>query len=438
MKNFSTAFLCQFWVIAFTAAFLLSACSNSDSSPKKSSTENHPEKIAERIDDYLYQIHYDDYNFDSLANIINKDFAPPKAACSQVRKGNFVARNFDWYINQDATAIMRVKGNAKRFASISLSGAFPLFKQVDNKIDFADGAIDLLPFYAVDGINEKGLYVGINVAPTGETSMDKNKWAPHTWGLGAALKNSQSQKHYSVTYLVRFVLDNASSVDDAIEKIQAIDWFEPYNFPAEGETQSFHWLLADNEKNMVFEFIDNKPRFLQTNKIEEPSLATIMTNFSNAVMADSNQQRRDSLIQNFALGLERYDILYENYKDTEISFEGMKGLINKIRFSHIYTDSISSKNFPFTDYVGAIKEDGKGVYLAEDLYKNEKILDDKFFLKKVDRIQNNFKDKSNWHTTDTQLWYTTHSVVYNLNDMSFEILLHEGFDGMKKWQKFKL
>ncbi len=422
----------SFWGCV-VAVIALSACTNSSS--EDSSQISEQEVSVKKLDDYLYQVEYDDYNFDSIANVINESFAPPKAACSQVRKGNFIARNFDWYINQDATAILRVKGNSERFASVGVSGAYPLFKQVNGKLDTAENDLGQMMFYTVDGINEKGVYVGVNVAPTGETSMDKSKWKPYAWGVGAAYTNPESKTHYNVMFLARYILDYASSVDDAIEKIEAIDWFEPYNFTSDGGTQSFHWIIADRTKNVVIEFIDNKLKYLLTDKVDEPSLATIMTNFSNGIMADSKQQKKDSLIQYLAAGLERYDILFNNYDKAETSFNGMKNLIKKVWYSHAFTDSVQSENFLFTEYAGAQKGDGGGIYHAEDLYKNKDLANDSAFASIVDNNHNRFADKSNWHTPDTKLWYTTHSIVYNLETKSFEIILHEGFDGMKDWLK---
>ncbi|WP_407441753.1 carcinine hydrolase/isopenicillin-N N-acyltransferase family protein [Fibrobacter sp.] len=415
------------------AVVALSACTNSSS--EDSSQIADQEVSVKKLDDYLYQVEYDDYNFDSIANVINESFAPPKAACSQVRKGNFIARNFDWYINQDATAILRVKGNSERFASVGVSGAYPLFKQVNGKLDTAENDLGQMMFYTVDGINEKGVYVGVNVAPTGETSMDKSKWEPYAWGVGAAYTNPKSEKHYNVMFLARYILDYASSVDDAIKKIDAIDWFEPYNFTSDGGTQSFHWIIADRTKNVVIEFIDNKLKYLLTDKVEEPSLATIMTNFSNGIMADSKQQKKDSLIQYLAAGLERYDILFDNYDKAETSFNGMENLIKKVWYSHVFTDSVQSENFLFTEYAGAQKANGDEFYLAEELYKNKDLANDSAFASIVDNNHNRFADKSNWHTPDTKLWYTTHSIVYNLETKSFEIILHEGYDGMKDWLK---
>lgn len=184
------------------------------------------------ITDYLYGVEYDDYDFDLCIKEYDKRMHPRLGGCSEVRNGNFIGRNLDWYINTDASAIIKV--NAKsgtgfgdtRYASLGVVGcSVPFSNEVASSGEWNERAYTFLPFSTTDGINEKGLYVGVNVTATGETSFDKSTWKPFAWGLGAALTNDKSDKVYSVTYLVRIVLDHASSVADAKELIKSMmEW----------------------------------------------------------------------------------------------------------------------------------------------------------------------------------------------------------------------
>ncbi len=114
-----------------------------------------------------------------------------------------------------------------------------------------------LPFKTVDGVNEKGLYIGVNVMPTGETSFDPSTWEPYAFGHGAAHTNPSSDMHYSVNYLVRIVLDRAANVEDA---------------------------------KRVIEFMDNKAVYTAAPNINEPSLGNIMTNFTNCFTIDPSSR----------------------------------------------------------------------------------------------------------------------------------------------------
>lgn len=56
-----------------------------------------------RITEYLYGVEYDDYDFQSGIAYLDK-FKPVYAGCSETGKGDFVGRNLDWFINNDASA----------------------------------------------------------------------------------------------------------------------------------------------------------------------------------------------------------------------------------------------------------------------------------------------------------------------------------------------
>lgn len=400
-------------LIMLGIAMGLVACSNNNSQELKPISNGCNTKIA----NYLYGIEYDDYDFDLCVNTLNS-YQPPIGACSEVRKGNFIGRNLDWYINCDASAIIKINANEKRYASIGMIGCLPAF---DNELASSGKYNDLyeiLPAFTVDGINEKGLYAGVNVTSTGETSFDQKNWEPGKWGHGASFTNQDCDTTLCVMYLVRIMLDNAASVDEAKQIIRHFNWYEPWGFPHEGETQAFHWLISDSRKSMVVEFLDNEPVFTETTDITTPSYATIMTNFTNKLMAD------EGLIQNHGAGYERWDILRDNYDQTGESFEGMQNLMKKVWYSIAYTTPIGSKDFWLTDF--ATDE-----FPASKIYKNQATWNNDDFTAYIKHCQDTFADKSKWHHPETTLWYTTHTSVYSICDRQLEVLVHEGFDEQK-------
>ena len=255
--------------------------------------------------------------------------------------------------------------------------------------------------------------------PTGETSFDKSTWDYGKWGHGAANTNPGAKKSYIVTVLSRVVLDNAHSVAEAKEIIESINWYEPVNFPHKGESQSFHWLLCDSTTSCVLEFIDNKPCYTETTEVNKPSYATIMTNFTNKLMADKQ------MMQDGAQGYERYDVIKDNYDATPATFEGMQDLMKKVWFSLSYTKDLKDPGFFHTDYANnaAIK--------ASEVYNNPDVLKNEAFVKEVENGKANFADKSQWHKKDCTLWYTTHTSVYDLENKTLRVLVHEGLDEQK-------
>lgn len=339
-------------------------------------------------------------------------------------EGNFVGRNLDWYINNDATAIIKMNHTDDHYASIGVTGCFPDFSNAMAKSGEFNDAYKYLPFKTVDGINEKGLYIGVNVAPTGETSFDPGKWEPYAFGYGANHTNPSSDMHYCVNYLVRIVLDRAGSVEDAKKLIDSIDWCEPVNFPEEGCSQALHWLICDSRQSVVLDFVDNKAVYTEAPSNTEPSLGNIMTNFTNCLYAKG-------LIQNCASGLERWDIINASYASTPETFEGMQNLMSKVWYSKAYTIDPSSRNFWFTEWYDM-------GYPSAYMYKNYELCESEEFCGPIREYLKEFDDPANWHSDDSPLEYTTHTSVYDLENRTLHILLHEGRDEQKTYYEASL
>lgn len=388
---------------------------------KSNEQQQSDERVNVKISEYLYGVEYDDFDFNAGVEMFEKKGMPVQAAaCSEVRKGDFVGRNLDWYINCDASAIVKVNGSESRYASIGVAGCNPIFSDSLAATGEYHDIYKLLPMFIVDGINEHGVYAGVNVMPTGETSMDESKWETGKWGNGAAFTNPGAEKTYCVSYLVRFVMDNAKSLAEAKQLIESINWYEPNNFPHPGESQAFHWLICDSVSSAVLEFVDNKPCFTETTDIKAPSLATIMTNFTNKIYADKQ------LVQNTGCGYERYDLLKASYADTEESFEGIQSLMKKVWYTKTYTIDTDDEGFWATEYAGPTLS-------AKLLYKNADRASNADFINVVNDLKTKYADKSNWHIPATDLWYSTHTSTYNLSTRTLQLMVHEGLDGQKEF-----
>lgn len=393
-----------------------------------------------KFHDYLYGVEYDDYDFELANNYIDENFhIPQRIGCSQVRKGNFVGRNLDYYINSDLNIVIKVnrKGEpdkatvndtgaffTSRYASISVTGCAPDFstETLHNTTDYLP-VYEILPISTLDGINENGVYAALNMDATGETSMDRSKWNPGCFGLGAAYTNPSSKLTFCTYILVRVVLDHAKSVDDAIRIVESINWYDPLSF-ADGMSQSFHWLFADATTNCILEFIDNKPVFIKTGNVSSPSLETIMTNFTNSLW-------QKGIIQNYGTGYERYDILSARYPDTPCTFEGMQNLMEYVWSSKCYTLSIDDPDFLATDQVSEY-------FTAAQLYRNPEALADPLFQEIYKSFQDDYNDRSTWYTPDCDVWITTHTSIYDLNTRTLKVKVNEGLDGMNNYLTFDL
>lgn len=377
------------------------------------------------IEDNLFGIEYDDYDFEAGVEYYSRHLPPKDApACSEVRKGDYIGRNLDYYINRNASAIIKVNANGKRLASVGVVGCSREFSRELAADGRYDSIYEYLPLRTSDGINEKGVYIGVNVVPTGETSLDSEKWRYHEWGLGAAFTNKSSDKEYPTLCLTRFVLDNAVSVDDAIQKIMSVNWYDPYNYPFEGDAQSFHWMLADGTKNCVVEFLENELVVTVADDIDKASFGTVMTNFTNACMAAE-------VMQYHGQGYERFDILSRNYDAAEESFAGMEALMQKVWYSKYYTTPERSEDY----WLSETELEG---YAAWELYHHYELWDNKDLQDQVASDKAAWADKNNWYNDSTSLWFTVHNSVYNLKEKKFEVLVHEGMGAQKSYLNFDL
>ena len=416
--------------LASLAICLLVGCTGSKSQQQRANTY---------INEWLYGVEYDDYDMPAGLALYEKRVYP-QGLCTEVRKGDIVGRNLDWYINRDAAAVIKV--NAKnsedaasldpaklvtsRFASLGMAGCNPAFSVDLAKTGNFGKIYETLPFATCDGINENGVYIGVNVTATGETSVDPTRWKTGEWGLGAnSIAKEEGKLTCCVTYIVRMVLDHATSVAHAKELIRSINWYEPANFPAPGLTQAFHFLISDAQASTVCEFVDGEVVFVDAEDINQPGYGTIMTNFNNALMA-----REEPIFQHTGCGYERYDLIRSQYPAADVEAEGkdaMRKMMESVWYSKAYTKEINAEDFWFTENYDANIEK----FHAGNLYKQGKEMwKDEDYVNKVKHSKTKFADKDYWHQTDCDLWYTTHTSIYSISNKNLQVLVHEGLDGM--------
>lgn len=335
-----------------------------------------------------------------------------------------MARNLDYYINTNATAIKKMNAGEGRYASIGVIGCCEEFTSELAADGRWDEIYRYLPLRTQDGINEKGVYCAINLVPAGESSIDRDKWQYGEWGLGARFTNPGAEHTYCTRDMNRFILDNASSVENAIGKIRSVNWYDPVLDDEDYPTQSYQWIIADKDRNCVLEFVENTPVFLETEDLRSPSLRTIITNFSNVCM-------EKDVWQDHGEGYERFNVLRNPYNDTEESFDGMESLMHKVWYSQYYT-------LPHTYPEFWSSEAALGLYPTWEVYSNPDIWDDPDFVESVLFEKSLWDDKSNWFTDDTWLWFTVHNSIYNISEKRMEVIVHEGMFDMKDYRSFGL
>ena len=254
---------------ALTLAFGLVACANATDETKNGPSKQQKNKEAvESIEGAYYFDYEGDYKLEDCinANLTTseklldylEDFIPELLGlgersislslnfngfgCSSITASNagsaggkIYGRNFDYW--NSAAMVVHTKP-AKGYESVST--CYPAF--VTNDIDWVPEnelkktIVGISSIFApLDGMNEKGLYISIlqlDSEPTNQTAEGKHD--------------------VQTTVAVRYILDNAASVDEALALLDGVNMHNVFN-------TAYHYAIADTTgKSVVVEYIGNK------------------------------------------------------------------------------------------------------------------------------------------------------------------------------------
>lgn len=169
---------------------------------------------------------------------VNPDGACSTFVATNLEDENLFGRNFDYV--QSIGLIVRTQPK-NGYESISLVNLNHLGLSLENMPtkNFINRVITLAaPYAPLDGMNEKGLAIGVLVIEDGKVHQNTGK-VPIT-----------------TTSAIRMVLDKAATVDEAIELLKN------YDMNSSGET-GYHFQIADATGNTaVIEYINNEMHVL--------------------------------------------------------------------------------------------------------------------------------------------------------------------------------
>lgn len=327
---------------------------------------------------YLHELVYDDYEFDEDRLTI-QDYLP---SCSVVRNGNFVGRNFDFYFNDVPEFIVHVKAKEGRYASIGVAQT-TLFTETDLlSNNYNKDYFKLIPNMMMDGINEKGVFVCNNVVAN-EGVLN--------------LGTDSTKEELGVWFITRKILDHASSADEAVEIMKS------YNLVGDlYGIENLHFMIVDANKTYVAEIIDTKLVIQEKTGDEQ-----IMTNFL------VNQEE----LNNHPSGLERYNILKENYV-LGSTFKGMQDLLYKARFSL----SFNPNNNP-------LWVSDAGFYTYDQILSGEAAISYKEILESemYDQFTYDFTHNIRCDDPSEAWWITVSNSTYDIQNRSFKIFVQENY-----------
>ncbi|MCQ2363567.1 MAG: linear amide C-N hydrolase [Acidaminococcaceae bacterium] len=211
---------------------------------------------------YLYEIQYKaDYKFDQvwdamqvsgagLQDSVRKVILPDSSiklgaplpskqldlGISAMTPENHPLLAHSYHMTNDERAVLVVHTEAPgKFASVGIADMGYIGAKKNDFLSSVEGQEALLyaPFYVIDGVNEKGFSIATLTVPGDNTVQDNG-----------------NKKLFSAL-IPRYMLDNARSVQDALEKFQELDVVMPAG-------SSYHWLLNDAYgDSAVVEYVRN-------------------------------------------------------------------------------------------------------------------------------------------------------------------------------------
>jgi len=192
--------------------------------------------------------------------------------------GYYVGRNID--LNENNQNLILVNYPINRYSSISTINP-DFIKQIGNENgQLSNDVLRIAPLFAtLDGLNEKGVSISVNM------------------NQGDIIKTeiNNSKYNFNASFLMRIVLDNASSTDKAIDILRNIEFHNDFDF-------NIHFMISDaSGKSIVVEYVLDKEKGTSKMIVTE---STIVTNFD---ISSGNKS---------GSGKKQYDIIKKSLKST--------------------------------------------------------------------------------------------------------------------------
>ena len=369
MKRFLRMMLAVSMMIVFAVG--CTSNNNNASSTEAAAEFGNPTKVA----DMLYEVTFDEYSTEIPDGSVSEQMSGDMG-CSSVRNGGFVGRNFDYFMNQCPTFVVRTTAKDGRYATIGV-GRLAGINSEAVEAGLPQDKLDVLPWLMLDGMNEKGLVIASNVVP-------KIDWGevPHTG-------TNPGAQELNVVLLTRPLLDYCATVDEAVA------YLNDYNItPMDSEFMDLHFMISDPEKTCVVEIYNNEILVKEQN---------IMTNYF--INTDEMPKYTD--------GLERMQILEENY-DEGNTMEGMYSLMQRVKYTNSYYVSngwYSEQGLTYEQLQNITREDEANLQMEQAEFEDE-----------LEYIkENGFRETTEW-------WDTTHNSIYDINNGILWVTVHERYD----------
>lgn len=333
-------------------------------------------------------------------------------ACSSWRNGSFHGRNLDWYQADYGCLIIQMpKGNGVKHASVALVNSNKTVTQDFIKTGkISDDLKSVLPCTAVDGINDAGVAININIVPH----------QPGDNYIG-------EEGDLSSQCVVRYVLDNASSTEEAVRLIEKKKVRQAIVNIAGDET---HYMISDKDRTAVVEFVKGVMKVTWFDKkgdgwYSQNSNPAIMTNFY-VYAGEQNGMGTDAFydFHPTAMGVERWNTIKDQYSTASANVKANLAIAKSVwYFKNFMTDKkvwLSENAVARVGYgkdadgwyymSGTTRVSCDGVLAAQKGYWDTAM---EAYWAKYDK---EYGSKPDPHIEGNSFWETSHTVIYDIEN----------------------
>lgn len=368
--------------------------------------------VLTKYSDFLYDISYNGLDYADGYELYSRDDVLTKMSCSAVKKGNWYGRNFDWYYSDSLSFHVNVKPDGKdvKYGSTGMATLNSLTREVVESKEYSR-LYDYLPFHTLDGINTEGVVVNTNVVPS-----QKGKTTGTT-------PTGTKEKTITSMMLPRFILDNFSSAQEAVEYIQEHVSVYIYEPMYENFNDDIHVMVADASKAYIIEFVNN------ATVVTDVTDKAIITNFhltdvtfnSDGSVYTPYDKSIDSAhdavtvngVETFGAGLERYNIANGKYSSLE-GYEDIKALMtDDLKYTNCYTNTGDSEIW-YSEACGDYTYAGH-----KEVYVNSPLED----FGPVRSAMTEMYENRNRETPNT--WQTVHTAIYDIQQREMHLFSQE-------------
>lgn len=371
-----------------------------------------PSKMAyeamKRVQEYLYAIEYSELDYEAARAYFKTHFVPVQGACTALRKGNQLGRNYDWTYDKQVEFLVRTKAHNGRYASIGITGSISALT-TDTIGEYSE-EFKYMPFRMLDGMNEKGLTANVNML-----NHDEQRSLP----VEGTTPRLEEREAICSAMLVRYVLDNFATPQEACEYIR--DYVRVYPPYHDGQTTDLHFALSSKEQLYYLCFEPDNGGVFRTAiaDVKDQPLPFVMTNFrmwwaqriydSETGYYDRFADPDYDYVEKYGMGIERANLCLDFVRDTS----GSQTMMNFLTYDIKYTNAYNTYTDPqwLTEFVAQ--------YSQEDLARDSASED-------FERILGIVRQRYAERSRETALtWQTVHSVVYDLDNLTMQLAVQE-------------